>query len=118
MKNLPQVDTPITHHFSEGVYAREMFIPADTFVLGKLHKTRHLNIVLKGRCRVKVGGRQFDVVAPHTFESLPGEQKAVYTYEDTVWMNIHVTDETDIAKIEAKVVVRTQIGEDMPWLGE
>jgi hypothetical protein len=33
------------------------------------------------------------------FNSPPG-RKAAFFLEDTIWLNIHITDETDIDKIE------------------
>lgn len=104
MKGMPQANTKTTHHFSDGMYVRELFIPKDTYIIGKVHKTNHLNIILKGRCYVKTPTREFEVVAPCTFESFAGEQKVVYTYEDTIWSNVHKTTETDLAKIEAECV--------------
>jgi hypothetical protein len=43
-------DCILTHHFSPvdekygcGTYAREMFIPKDTLIIGKIHRHQHLN---------------------------------------------------------------------------
>ena len=33
-----QVEMPVTHHFSKDLYARELFIPAGTLLVGKIHK--------------------------------------------------------------------------------
>jgi hypothetical protein len=34
------------------MYAREILLPAETFIVGKIHKHAHLNIVTRGRCTV------------------------------------------------------------------
>lgn len=104
MRDMPQVETQVNHHFSPGIYARESIIPADTIAVGKVHLTRHLNIISKGKCLVITPVRRMLVEAPLTFESLAGEQKVVHILEDTVWTTIHATEETDIAKIEADCV--------------
>lgn len=79
-----------THHFSEGIYNREIFMPAGLLIIGKAHKTQHLNIVLTGSCDVMIDGVIKHIQAPHTFESLPGSQKTLYIYEDCRWMTVHV----------------------------
>lgn len=106
MKTMPQVETPVEHHFSDGVYAREIFMHAGLVAVGKIHKTRHLNIVSQGSCSVVTPTRKFEVVAPYTFESDPGEQKVVFIHEDTVWTTIHVTDSTDLSVIEEECIAK------------
>src|SRR5690348_3107298 len=58
----PQVEMPVKHHHSDGIYIREIFMPAGTVVVGKKHATRHLNIILEGECIIwtvhgKIHGR-------------------------------------------------------------
>ena len=36
------VELETKHHFSDGLYARELFIPAGVCLVGALHKTTHL----------------------------------------------------------------------------
>jgi len=57
----PQVEMPVTHYFSKGVYARELFIPADTVLTGKIHKYENLNILSKNNRHASV---QPEVFAP------------------------------------------------------
>lgn len=104
MKTLPQLEAPVKHHFSKGVYVREIFMPKGMIIVGKIHKTRHLNIVSQGRCTVVTPTRKFEVEAPCTFESIEGEQKVVYMHEDVVWSTVHVTNETDLEKIEKECI--------------
>lgn len=106
MQDLPQVDAPVKHHFSKGVYAREIFMPKDMLIVGKVHKTRHLNIVSQGTCTVVTPVRRLEIKAPFTFESMEGEQKVVYMHTDVVWTTIHLTEETDLAKIEEQCIAK------------
>lgn len=100
MQTLPQMDAPVTHHFSDGVYVREIFMPAGMLIVGKIHKTKHLNIIQQGACRVVTPTRILDIKGPYTFESDPGEQKIVYMYTDVTWSTVHVTEETSLDEIE------------------
>jgi hypothetical protein len=101
---------PVTHHFAPGVYAREMFLPADHTIIGKIHKHAHINIISKGRVKVSTeeGSEEIDATDhPVTFTSLAGTKRAVYVIEDTIWTTIHVTTETDLEKIEDEIIAKS-----------
>ena len=94
----------VKHHFAPGVYAREALLPAGSCVVGKTHKTEHLNIISKGHCTVHTMGEIKEVHGPYTFVSVAGAKKAVYSHTDVIWTTIHVTEETDLKKIEKEVI--------------
>jgi len=99
MLSLPQVECPVTHHFGPGVYIREAFLPAGTYVMGHAHKCEHMNMMIKGKMAVIVNGEAKVIEGPYIFTGQPG-RKLAYILEDTVFQNIYGTDETDPAVIE------------------
>jgi hypothetical protein len=104
---LPQIDCPLKHTFAPGMYAREILLPADTLIVGKIHKHAHLNIVTRGRCTVvtEFGRREIDASAgPVTFTSDAGAKRALYVHEETVWTTIHAVQSTDLAEIEREII--------------
>lgn len=102
----PQIDPPLKHHFAEGSYAREMLIPAGAVIIGKIHRHAHVNVISKGRIFVATEFGSEILEAPLTFVSHPGTKRCVYALTDVVWTTIHVTDETDLAKVEDIVICR------------
>lgn len=110
-------DCVLTHHFSPiddeygcCTYAREMFIPKGTVIIGKIHKHQHLNFILKGKVSVatEFGKKYFE--APCTFISEVGLKRAVYAEEDTIWTTVHLTKhigEENLGKIEEEVISPT-----------
>ncbi len=94
----------VKHHFAPGVYAREVLLPAGSVVVGKTHKTEHLNIISQGHCTVHSMGEIIEIHGPYTFVSKAGAKKAVYSHTDVVWTNIHLTDKTDVDEIEKEVI--------------
>jgi hypothetical protein len=105
MAKMPQTECPVTHRFAPGVYLREISMPADTIVVGKIHKTEHFNILLQGACLiVHDDGRREELRAPMTFVSKAGVQKVLYILEDMIWQTVHVTPETDLMKLEAELI--------------
>lgn len=107
MRGMPQVECRVEHEFSDGVYIRKMFVPAGTMVMGKRHRLRTYNILLSGEVTVYAGDGQpaKHLVAPATFVSEPLSRKLGLFHQDSVWINVHPTQETDPAKIEAEVIV-------------
>lgn len=105
MRRLPQTDCPLKHYFSPGLYLREIFMPAGTVVIGRIHKTEHFNILVKGSCAIVHDDFRREVLqAPMVFVSKAGVQKALYILEDMIWMTTHVSEETDLLKLEELLV--------------
>lgn len=92
MLDMPQLEIKTAHHSAEGLYAREIFIPAGTLLTGKVHKCEHLNIVSKGKIVVWTEDGMKEVSAPFTMVSRPGTKRVGLAVEDTVWTTIHATD--------------------------
>lgn len=105
LSDLPQVDLPLQHGFGPGFYARSLSIPADTVVTGKVHATEHIFMVTKGDITIVTDEGSKRVQAPYQSIGRPGTKRAVYTHADTVCVNIHITNETDLAKLEAELIV-------------
>jgi hypothetical protein len=101
------IEIPIKHHFSEGVYAREMTMPKGSFVLGKIHKFRNLNILSKGEVSIiSIDGIE-RVKAPYTYVGSAGAQRLIFAHEECVWTVIHGTEETNVEKIEEKFIAKS-----------
>ena len=105
---LPSVDMPVTHHFSKGVYARELFIPKGTILTGKIHKYENLNIMISGELSVSTDEGIKRVKAPFIVVSPPGTKRIAYAHEDTRWITIHGTEEKDVDVIERIFIAQTE----------
>lgn len=89
MLQQPQAETPVRNVFSGGVYARELFIPKGTLLVGKLHMTEHLNICLQGDLTFMTADGPKRIKAPAMFSSPAGTKKLAYANEDSIWVNVH-----------------------------
>lgn len=105
--DLDQVECLIDHHFSDGIYSRTMKVPARTFVIGKIHRFKTLNILTKGKALIYIGDNQpaKEICAPFTFVSNPMERKMAFFLEDSEWINVHPTYEINLKKIEEIFIV-------------
>jgi quercetin dioxygenase-like cupin family protein len=98
---------PIDNNYGCGTYARQMFIPKGTLIIGKIHRHQHLNFIMQGRVSVSTefGPKYFE--APCIFVSEVGLKRAVIAEEDTIWVTVHLTKhlgEENLAKMEEEVI--------------
>lgn len=101
------VDCPVRHIFAPGLYAREMFIPKGTVIVGKIHKHAHVNTISKGKCSVMTEFGPREIEAPHTFVSDVGTKRVVVALEDVIWTTYHPSNETDLTKLEDEIIAKS-----------
>ena len=90
----------ITHHFSDGLYAKQAMIAAGTAILKHTHEFSHLSILAEGKVAV-LRGTDIDIVsAPACIEIKAGVTHGVKAITDCVWFCIHHTDEKDPSKVD------------------
>ena len=97
----------ITHYHAPGLYGREMWMPADCLITGKIHKTEHICVLSKGKVTVSDGGEVNTYEAPATIISKVGAKRAIYAHEESVWTNFHATELDDPEEIEADIIAQT-----------
>ena len=90
----------ITHHFSDGLYAKEIAVPAGMAVLKHTHDFSHLSVLAKGKVAVMKGEDVEIISAPACIEIKAGVVHGVKAIEDCVWFCIHATDEKDPSKVD------------------
>jgi len=105
-------DCPLKHSFADGIYVREIFIPADMLLTGKIHKHAHPNFLMKGKVKVVTEGAGEEVLeAPVSMISKAGTKRIVYTITDTVWVTVHhnPTNTQDLLVIEDNVIAKNYV---------
>jgi quercetin dioxygenase-like cupin family protein len=90
----------ITHHFSDGLYAKEASFEAGTAILKHTHDFSHLSILAKGKVAVMKGDEIEIIEAPSCIEIKAGLVHGVKAITDCVWFCIHATDEKDPSKVD------------------
>lgn len=95
IRQMPQLEIPLQHFFADGVYARQGFIPKHTVFVGRVHLHSQINIISQGNITVLTEQGVVHLVAPCTWVSPAGAQRAAIAHEDTVWTTILGTTETD-----------------------
>lgn len=97
------IEMMVEHTVLDGMYMRKLFIPKGSIVVGKIHRKACLNVVAMGDISVMTETGYARVQAGFTLSSPVGLQKVGFAHEDTIFINVFRTDETDIDKIEAEI---------------
>lgn len=110
LQRMSLIDLPVTHRITPGLYTRQCDAPAGTLLISKTHLHKHQFILSKGRMHiVNNDGVLQEVVAPFHGITEAGTRRVAYIDEDVIMTTMHVTDETDIAKIEAEIFMEDQL---------
>jgi len=96
----PQVNCPLVHRFSDGMYIREIHMPAGIIVTSRTHKTQHPFVISKGVVEViKEDGSREVLQAPYTGITEIGSRRVVLVHADTIWSTFHITEKIDPVEI-------------------
>ena len=85
IKDFPKAEVITRHHFSDGMYAREMVMPPGSIVVGALHKSKHLFSVVSGECEVSSVHEREKITAPYLGETVPGTKRVIYSETGCTW---------------------------------
>ena len=107
MRRFEQLEIIPRHYFAHKTYAREITIPADTYLTGKIHNYSQINVLSKGDISVLTDDGMRRVQAPFTIVSPPGTKRLAYAHTECVWTTFLGTDETDVKKIEQQFISET-----------
>ncbi len=110
IEKLPQHECPVKHYFVDGLYVREISIPAGCALVGYIHMQECVTIISKGVIAIADGENEPTVLtAPFTRTCAAGTKKAGYALQDTIWSDCYVNadNERDIETLERRLTADT-----------
>ena len=106
MEGTFEIDLGIVHNFSDGLYAKQMFVPQGYVIGQHAHEFSHLSILAKGKVIVRTDDGVAEYTAPACLEIKAGIHHAIQALEDSSWFCIHATDETNKDLIDEVLIER------------
>jgi len=110
LDSLPEVQRgnsfPLKHSFGDGLYMREILVPAGYCLTGKIHKFMNPNFLLSGEMLMATEYHGVQrLIGPCVMMCQPGEKRAVIAITDIWFVTVHAnpTDCTDFAQIEQNI---------------
>ena len=78
LENFEPINCPLVHRFTEGLYVREIFMPAGSLITSKIHNTQHQYFILQGKVSVWIDeGEEIFLEAPYIGVTEPGTRRVV-----------------------------------------
>jgi len=98
----------VKHGFSDGIYTRQIVMPAGQLLTSKIHNIDNPFAVLSGLVSVwtkQTGWETYS--AGHLGLTRPGTRRVLLVHEDTTWVTFHPnpTNERDLKKIEETLIL-------------
>lgn len=98
---------PLEHVFVDGAYIRKITMPKGMLLTSKIHKKSHPYFILQGDVSVLTDEGEVRIKAPYAGITEAGTKRLLYIHEETVWITVHATKETDLAKIEEEIIAKS-----------
>jgi hypothetical protein len=98
------VDCPLKHSYGDGLYVREIFMSAGTFIISKIHKFNHPYFVLTGMADVITEDGITRIKAPYYGMTKAGTKRALFIIENMIWVTVHATKEKSLEIIEDEII--------------
>lgn len=97
---------PLKHSFADGLYIREIFMSKGMLIVSELHKKSYPYFVLEGDLSVITTEGFVRIKAPYCGITEAGTKRVLYIHDDTHWVTVHATDETDAEKMREEFTVK------------
>ena len=94
------------HYFADGQYGRELRIPAQTYVTGKIHLHEHLVMLASGEATINTDKGMERIKGPKMWVSPAGAKRALFTHTECVFWTTHqnLSNTQDLAALEAAII--------------
>lgn len=109
MQDGEKIHIETKHCFTkDGIYVREIFIPKGVILTSHIHKYDCISIMSSGELDILIDGNIKNIKAPCTFVAPAGVKRIARSIQDTVFITVHRTDETNIERIEDLFVAKSE----------
>ncbi len=95
----------LKHLFIPGAYARSVWRPAGTLIVGKTHRFACFTFLMTGRMRIWTEDGVQDRIAGEFWTSPAGAKRVTFAYEDSLLVTVHPTNETDPDLLEIELTI-------------
>lgn len=103
---LQLANCPVTHRFVEGLYSREIFMPAGSLIVSEIHKTDHFYNVSWGKVHVFTEeDGEIEIEAPYGGITKVGTQRVLFCETDVLWTTYHANpDNENLEQIRERII--------------
>lgn len=99
-------DNGLREYFLDGMYFRELFIPAGVAIVSKLWNRERMWVIASGEVTFTTELGTQRVQGPITMPAPFGSKVALYAHEDTTWLAVARTNATCSEEVEDELVAK------------
>lgn len=105
----PGLDLPVRHFFANGLYGRELYIPAGVCAVGKIHKHEQITTVMGDATFATPGEEPVRITGYEIMSTPAGVKRAVFAHADTWVTTFHPNPDNtrDTDEMEAYLIAPT-----------
>jgi len=107
-------ELPLEHFICNKTYVRQITLPQDMVLTGKVHNFDHTSILSKGEVTVLTDEGMTRIKAPATWVSKAGTKRLIYVHEEAIWATVHQSEKTLVEDLEKELVYDS----DLSWINE
>lgn len=107
-------ELPLEHFICNKTYVRQITLPKDMILTGKVHNFDHTSILSKGDVTIMTDEGTVRIKAPATWMSKAGTKRLIYVHEETIWSTIHQSENTLVEDLENELVHES----DLSWINK
>ena len=97
---------PVKHTFCDKQYIREIFNPAGTMLVTKIHKVEHPFFLLKGEMSILSEEGEMLITAPYYGVTPVGTKRVIYAHTDCTFVTVHPSNKKDLDELEKELIAK------------
>ena len=105
-------ELPLEHFICNKTYTRQITLPKDMLLTGKVHNFDHTSIISKGEVSIMTDEGVSRIKAPAIWISKAGTKRLIYVHEETIWATIHQSEHPEVEQLENEIVHDS----DLSWV--
>lgn len=96
----------VEHHFLDGLYIKQIDLPAGVMFGKHSHTYDHYSILAKGDITLYVDGKPTELSAPQCILIKANQAHAVRANTPVTWFCAHATSDTDATTVDASILAK------------
>lgn len=102
-------DRLLTHHFANGLYAREAILEKGTIGVTAIHEEENISVMIKGKLGIVTEDKGAVILeGPAVFKTPSGTRRLIFVMEDAIFVTVHPNPQNsrDTAALIARITAK------------
>ncbi len=97
---------PLTHSFADGMYIRQLTVPAQTLTVTKIHAKDNPFFLLKGTMTMLTEKGEVKITAPYWGITKAGTKRIIWHHDEVLFCTVHRCDSINIDGAEEEITAK------------